>query len=433
MKSATYSPALLQQKFSRVLPDALLNRLARTSGFCRRAARRCRPSHFVLSFFECLAHQACSLSGWAERLAVLGGGRLSKQGLDQRLNERASRFALQLLGHLLRAQTQVSAAVHRAVGAFSSVLVQDSTTLALQDGLRQHFPGNRSHGQPRALLRLKAIVDLRSLQVLALGLTSYCENDQTAAANIHSFLRRGTLVLRDRGYWSLDSLGKIAGRGAFFLSRLRFGLNLYDPESRRLPGQKEVLGKRAPDRPVELCAAYRLAVRLLVVPLPAAVAAQRVRRARTHRDRRLHHSRAYYRYLRYEVFITNASPQQLPLEAAAGLYRLRWQVEVFFKALKSAGLGLPRLVREVKTNAERVRTTVALALCFVVLTLQRLSGVITHHATTLSVIKVLRWALAHPELLLAADSSLLQDLVPYYCRYETRKRTGLRQKLHPLT
>jgi hypothetical protein len=209
-------------------------------------------------------------------------------------------------------------------------------------------------------------------------------------------------------------------------------MTLYDPAGRVL-GLKEVLQKKALDRPVLLCQGYRLPVRLLVVPLAPEVAARRVRRARTHRDHRLHHCPAYYRFLRYEVFITNASPQQLPLEAAAELYRLRWQVEVFFKALKSAGLQLARLVCTVKTNAERVRTTVALALCLVVLTLQRLSVVIAHHTTTLSVIKVLRWALAHLEGLLAADPKLLHDLVPYYCRYEKRKRTGLRQKLHPLT
>jgi hypothetical protein len=209
-------------------------------------------------------------------------------------------------------------------------------------------------------------------------------------------------------------------------------MNLYDPAGRPLQ-LAELLRGKALDHPVLLCAGYRLAVRLLVLPLPEAVAAQRVRRARTHRDHRLNHSPAYYRFCRYEVFITNAPQADLPLRAAADLYRLRWQVEVLFKALKSGGLQLPRLVRAVKTNAERVRTTVALALCLVVLSLQRLAGVIAQHTTTLSVLQLLRWALAHLPLLLQANTSLLHLLAPYYCCYEKRKRKGLREKLQALT
>jgi hypothetical protein len=434
MKSPTCSPALAEQKFSRLLPPATLDELARASGFCQRAARKCTPLHFVVSFFRCLSLQLWSLSGWAGQLSALGGTTLARQSLSERFSACSSRFALQLLSYLLGGQTQLSAGCRRAVGAFSAVLLQDSTTVPLQDGLQGEFKGNCSHGQPKALLRVKAIVDLLTMQVLHLGLTSCAENDQAAASNIHSLVRHGTLVLRDRGYWSPDSLSKIAARGAFFLSRLRYGMNLYDPGGGKL-FLKELLGKKALDRPVPPCERYRLPVRLLVVPLPPEVAARRVRRARTHRDHRLHHSRADYRFCRYEVFVTNAPQEQLPLAAAADLYRLRWQVEVLFKALKSGALQLPRLVRDVKTNTERVRTTVALALCFVVLSLQRLAVVITQHTTTLSVLKLLRWARAHLELLLAPDknTTLLHLLVPYYCRYEKRKRMGLRQKLQALT
>ena len=37
----------------------------------------------------------------------------------------------------------------------------------------------------------------------------------------------------------------------------------------------------------------------------------------------------------YEVFVTNAPPELLPADAVAATYRLRWEVETFFKTSKS--------------------------------------------------------------------------------------------------
>jgi hypothetical protein len=215
MKSPPYSPALAEQKFSRLLPAATLDDLARASGFCQRAARRCRPVHFVLAFFTALSKNLYSLSGWAAQLSVLSGATLARQSLDERLNARSSRFALRLLGYLLGLRSQVGSGLRRTLGAFASVLVQDSTTVPLHDGLQGEFKGNCSHGQPKALLRVKAIVDLRSLQVLHLGICSYAENDQVAASNIHPLVRRGTLVLRDRATGAWTRWARLRQEGPF--------------------------------------------------------------------------------------------------------------------------------------------------------------------------------------------------------------------------
>jgi hypothetical protein len=397
----------------------------------RRSPRKCPPLHFVLSFFMSCSLQLYSLSSWAGQLSILSGRTFSKQGLAARLNAQSSTFARQLLTHLLRQRSRLTTPCRQAMGQFRSVLLQDSTTLALQDDLRHAFKGNVSHGAPKALLRIKTIIDLLSMQVLQMGLSAYCQNDQSAAANIHPFVRKGTLVLRDMGYWSVDSLQKLAARGASFLSRLRYGMNLYDEQGRLLT-LNDLLRPNGVDRWVQLCAGYRLKVRLLVIPLPDSLAQSRVRRAKHHRDYRLHHRAAYYRFCRYDVFITNASQEQLPLAAAADLYRLRWQVEVFFKALKSAGLQLPRLVREVRTNVERIRTTVALALCFVVLTLQQLAFIIKDQAGPLSLLKIIKWAVSNFILLLLQNTSQRLTLLPYFCQYEKRKRKGLLQKIPSL-
>lgn len=432
MKSPTCSSLKRPQKFSRILPEALVNKLAVQSGFVQRTPRKCTPLHFVLSFFMSCSLKLYSLSSWAQQLSTLSGTPFSKQGLAARLSGHSSAFARHLLTHLLRQRSRLTTHCRQALGAFRSVLIQDSTTIALQAGLQQAFKGNRSHGAQKALVRIKTIIDLLSMQVLHMGISSYCQNDQSAAANIHPFAHKDTLVLRDMGYWSVDSLQKLAARGALFLSRLRYGMNLYDERGRLLP-YKDFLNTKGVDKGVLLCAGYRLGVRLLVIPLPEGLAQSRVRRAKNHRDYRLHHSADYYRFCRYDVFITNASQQQLPLAAAQSLYRLRWQVELFFKALKSGGMQLPQLLGVVRTQAERVRTTVLLALCFVVLTLQQLASAFTQHFCALSLLKVMKWALSNFIGLLSPAYSQLLALMPYCCRYEKRKRKALLQKIPVLT
>jgi hypothetical protein len=76
----------------------------------------------------------------------------------------------------------------------------------LHDHLQSHFRGNTTGGIKKAVVRLKTIIDLSTLQLVHLGITSFCHNDQGAASNIHPFLRKGVLVLRDLGYFSLSSL-----------------------------------------------------------------------------------------------------------------------------------------------------------------------------------------------------------------------------------
>jgi len=79
----------------------------------------------------------------------------------------------------------------------------------------------------------------------------------------------------------------------------------------------------------------KLPVRLLAFPLPPKIAAERRRKARADRDKRLRHSENYLYLLGWNIFLTNAPQEQLPLATAATLYRLRWRVEIIFKAWKS--------------------------------------------------------------------------------------------------
>jgi Transposase DDE domain len=437
MKNTNQPHAALLQKFSRLLPEEELNRLATETGFMVRKARKLTPLHFVVSFFMALSQRLTSLSGWTGQLFSLSGALLSKQGLNGRLTKEASAFAQKVFEALLRQRCRITKEVGRVMKNFSSVLVQDSSAFGLREGLKESFKGNVSKGVQKAVMRLKAIVELSALKVVETKVTSYCENDQSAASNIHRFLRASALVIRDLGYWSVDSFKKILGRGAYFLSRYKWGVKLYTPSGGELP-LPTLLNGRAHDRWVRLSRVHPLAVRLLIIPVPAQVAEQRVRKAKKNRDRRLHHAQEYYRSLAYDIFVTNVGAPLCTARELQQLYRLRWQIEVLFRALKSGALNLQEMLRPIHKNAQRVRTVALLSLCFLALALQQLYEPFTHriHEAAdrwLSLTKVLRWWMSNLLLFAYLQTEDLQPLLVQYCCYEKRKRKCLPEKLSLLT
>src|SRR5882724_3796983 len=88
--------------------------------------------------------------------------------------------------------------------------------------------------------------------------------------------------------------------------------------------------------------AERVAVRLVAHPVPEAVANERRRRARANRDQRCIPSKEKLYLLGWNIFVTNVTSRVWPLRAIQPIYRVRWRIEIIFKAWKSH-LGLRQL------------------------------------------------------------------------------------------
>ena len=120
------------------------------------------------------------------------------------------------------------------------------------------------------------------------------------------------------------------------------------------------------DREVWLGETHKLSVRLVAVPVPEAVANERRRRARANRDRRLNPSPQRLFLLGWNLLVTNVDRNTWPPKAIPPIYRLRWRVEMIFKAWKSH-LGL----RDLNTRSESLlRLSLMTKLLFCVLVCQ---------------------------------------------------------------
>ena len=178
--------------------------------------------------------------------------------------------------------------------------------------------------------------------------------------DILGVVRRGDLILRDLGYFSLKVFHQLNQLGAFFLSRCKHGVNCYDPETGRKLDLVRLLKADPHYDGWVLAGEEQVRVRLVAEPVSAALANERRRKARHDRDRRLKPSPDRLFLLGWNIFITNVSADVWPPTALFWVYRLRWRIEIIFKAWKSH----LRYVELNKRNERMVRLSVLTKLLY---------------------------------------------------------------------
>lgn len=310
---------------------------ARQTGFLKRTPRKIPPLLFIQAAILLVGQSVVSLSRWSALLGVLGNCSVSKQSLWERLTKRAVDFLQQILGLVLaQSITQQTGAVPQVLTSFGRVLLQDSTTISLNPALAKAFPGaHNQRGSKHGLLKIQTIYDLLSQSFVSFGLSGFTRNDQAAAQDILPLLRRADLVLRDLGYFVLESLRRIAATGAFFLGRLRLDTGLFDARTQRPLALLKALRGRGHWDCRALLGQQKLAVRLVAIKLPEPVAAERRRKAKQNRDRRCRPNATHLALLGWAIFVTNVDPKVLSSRAVAQVYGLRWRIETIFKVWKS--------------------------------------------------------------------------------------------------
>ena len=112
-------------------------------------------------------------------------------------------------------------------------------------------------------------------------------------------------------------------------------------------------------------------LRLVAEPVSAEVANVRRHQARQNRDQRLHPSAERLFLLGWNIFLTNVPADVWPPKALFWVYRLRWRIEIVFKAWKSH----LRFVELNKRNERMVRLSVLTKLLYCM--------VVTHFTDTL--------------------------------------------------
>lgn len=422
MKTSNYSRGNVIKNFEKLFDKPVINRLGKSTGFVMRRAQKITAYHFVLGFIVCCYKQANTFSNWAAQIELLSGQRVSLQAIFSRLyNGRAAAFAGKLLQHAIIEQSRAGVP-GKLFASFKKVLLQDSTTLRLPDVLAGVFKGNTTGGKQRSQVRIQTTINVKTMRFVQFVLSGFAQNDQSASGQVLQHTGKGDLVIRDLGYFAMDVLKEIPAAGAHFLSRLRYGVSLYslDDKPIRLPA----LLRRKCIVDIQVCIGkQRIPVRLVMLPLPKAQAAERIRKAKLDRDKRLNHSQEYYRWLAYSVFITTVDGQTWNAAQVGEAYKVRWQIEIIFKSWKSGG-NMQSILHDNVTNEERVRTSICLFLLFICLLMDKVYVPvrlkIERQNQYISLLKFIAFMFKNFTELICLSYNQMTKIIARHCCYQNR-------------
>lgn len=240
--------------------------------------------------------------------------RLSKDEFCVFMKEAAEHF----INHVYTQHLDVKG---RWLGQFRDIYIQDGSSFGINDLLHEYYPGRFTHTSPAAV-ELHVFHSLRygCPQTINLAPDSVSEYQFMPTENNADLAQ--TLSLMDRGYGSLEKLHKIEQEDGFFVVRMKDNIN---PIIVSVNKADDRLSRYFKDKLFQDV---------------------RLKRKNNYDFKVQFRDENIFRCLRvtalwnphtkqHVLFLTNTRADQLPLKTIGKIYRLRWQIELLFKELKS--------------------------------------------------------------------------------------------------
>src|SRR5438552_327301 len=316
--------SMVADKFQWVFSESLLNACGKDTKFCRRE-RTITPFRLGLALTAACASQRIeTLADFHRGFNALFDTTITYKAFYNQLAK--PHFADFLRTTAARLISEMTLKVlgftkGRTFAAFRRIVIQDGSSFAIHDALREVFPGRFKAVKPAAV-ELHTTMDLLCDAPTTVVLTPDTTTEQAFLPEPASL--QACLLLADRGYLDLHYLQRVVQQGGFFLIRAKAGMNPQVIEAFREDGKRlrslrnkplQVIHAKLPKRQrVELVVQWQVDGCLLCLRLIL----------------RWHRRTKSFCYL-----LTNLAPQRYPLDTICRAYKWRWQVELLFKEWKS--------------------------------------------------------------------------------------------------
>lgn len=326
----------LAQKMQEVL-QTKANELAWETGFMERQ-REMTGSSFVTGLVAAWqANGQVSLAGLSQAIGNAGTP-VSRQAVNERFDENAVEFMAAMVSESLKVVVQGTPVSKGILARFTAVELTDSSVVTLPNELTAVWRGSGGFGKnaSTAMIKLSVRWNMSNGQLQTLALSDGIEHDRQSAAHQNPVVR-GSLQIKDLGYFKIADFEAIEQQEAYWLSRYKLGTYLLDSNHQRiellhwLPQQ---IGQRL-DTTVYLGQNQQLSCRLVAERVPPAVVRQRHERIHeTARQNQKPISPQALEMAHWTIYLTNVPPTLLTPDEVFILGRYRWQIELLFKLWK---------------------------------------------------------------------------------------------------
>jgi hypothetical protein len=330
----------LLEKITKVLSETAIRKLAKETGFVIRESKKIQGLGFLkMLLFDQLQYDNPSLQQHAFGLDSMDAVSISKEGLSKRFNKNAVEFIQKIFEAYLQHTIDHDFIATDLTVMYTAIRFMDSTEFKLPDSLADVFPGYSS----TSALSCAAIqfeYDIISKNICSLTLGNAKQSDKTYADQRMDNINKGELIIRDLGYYGIDSYEKIEDKNAFYISRLKSQIKIYEKQH----GQyieldlktliKRIKKSKAPyfDQTVYIGTKDKKEVRLMAWLLAEDAQIKRLAKKKNKKGK-INDNDKLWSML--NVFVTNVGAEELTVQQAYELYKIRWQIELMFKTWKS--------------------------------------------------------------------------------------------------
>src|SRR6266568_3397931 len=230
--------SMAADKFQWVFSESLLNACGKEVKFCRRQ-RVITPFRLGLALTATCASQPVeTIADFHCGFNALFGTTITyKAFYNQVAKPHFADFARTMTERLISEMTLkvLGFATGRPFGEFRRIILQDGSSFAIHDGLREVFPGRFKTVKPAAV-ELHTTMDLLCDAPTTVVLTPDTTSEQAFLPEPPSL--RGSLLFADRGYIDLHYLQRLQDEGGFFVIRAKAGMNPQVLEAFREDGKR---------------------------------------------------------------------------------------------------------------------------------------------------------------------------------------------------
>ena len=269
---------------------------------------------------------------------------MTKQSLHERFNNNALHFLKGALEKLFYNQIDLNK-MNTTIKGIHRILIKDSICFQIDESLKDIYPGSGGDGSD-ASVKIQFEYDLLNGQINDLSVTPFCHQDAPNSLATIEKTQKGDLIIRDLAYLNLDFLEQLDYiQQAFYLFRAHPNIYIYEKKQghyvkidfTEITSYMKKYNITNMEKEVYLGQKKKLKTRLIIYLLPEDQIARKLRKAkkRNKKDKRKTLSKEYKARASLNLFVTNMSHQQIPMEHVWYIYKMRWQIELMFKIWKS--------------------------------------------------------------------------------------------------
>ncbi len=375
--------------------------------------------------------ETVSYNTMASTLGLQKGKAVSKQALHKAMTNKAFvDFINEVFNKLFSKKLEVTSTISKY--GFQRIIIQDSTVIKLPQRLAAFYSGVKNGFTQVVNARIQYAFDILSSCGVYFEIDPYSINDQKAAKNLN--VRKGDLILRDRGYFNPTEVNRLLNNEADFIYRYKHRIVYYDVQTgARLDLLKILSLSNTIDMNVRMGKKGAI-IRIVAQPVSEELANQR--RAQAKKSAKTPPSKLSQELLSWSIFLTTIPIEKADFKAIFELYSLRWRVETIFKGMKSH-LKLDRIHNVSNTQLKFiiVAKMILFLLVFQFIFSWFSKRISKHFHQELSLLKLCRYLKDNvcllPDLLKQVCANRLQKhsrsvtmLLLKYCTYDKKKCTN---------